>query len=972
MNAIAAPPGRYRLRTHLNTLIIGLLLVAGLTIGGYGYKQARELALESAEASFQQLGKEAASEMESLFGPVETMLGVLAGGQLPVQRTLETRLQFVPALAGALRRNPRMSAIYVGYADGAFFLVRSLAGETGGELGAPVDARYLVQHTAGKASGVYLWLDENLREIEREARPEYHFDPRERPWYKEALASRTVARGEPYVFFTTLRIGKTFSLRANDARAVVGADFRLTELSSLLADRTRGLDSSAQAVIFNDTGTVIAHRSPERAIVVGDTARRAVTVPELQSPVLTEAMRRAAAGELGRLLDWKDTEREWRILLSRLPEAGAHAEFFVAATPVKALLAPAERTLAVTLIVIGVILLGALPLAWLVSHSVARPLERLASEASAMRRFNFVEPPQPVRSRIVEVDDLASSMAATRGTIRRFREFSSAIAAESDLQKLIDRVLDETLPLASGAAGVVRLVSPDGLTLSAAAVRWPSGKSLVLPEVTLEADVPAARAAREKRVTVETFPGDKLPSGLAAVTQGGEGTIVSVPLFDRRGHTLGVISILRSGEGHSLAKDDDLIAFLAALAGTFSVAIENQKLLKEQKDLLEGLIQLTAGAIDAKSPYTGGHCQRVPVLTKMLVEAACAATEGPFAGYSLNEEEWEAVHIGAWLHDCGKVTTPEYVVDKATKLETITDRLHEIRTRFEVLKRDADVEYWKGVGNGGEKAALAAARDAQHRALDADFAFVAECNEGGEFMAPERVTRLKAIGARTWTRTLDDRIGLSFDEKKRKAAVSSAPPPATEKLLDDKPEHIVPWLPSERVPAENKWGFKVRVPEHKWNRGEIHNLSIARGTLTDEERYVINDHMAQTIKMLTALPFPRHLRNVPEIAGGHHEKMDGTGYPKRLKREEMSLPARMMAIADIFEALTAGDRPYKKAKTLSESITIMGFMKKDRHVDPDLFDLFLKSGVYLRYAERFCAPEQIDKVDIAPYVTPAG
>jgi len=311
------------------------------------------------------------------------------------------------------------------------------------------------------------------------------------------------------------------------------------------------------------------------------------------------------------------------------------------------------------------------------------------------------------------------------------------------------------------------------------------------------------------------------------------------------------------------------------------------------------------------------------------------------------------------------------VVDKATKLETICDRLHEIRTRFEVLKRDADIECWKGIANGGDKAALAAKRDAEHRGLDADFAFVAECNEGGEFMAPERVARLKAIGARTWTRTLDDCIGLSNDEKKRKQAVGVRPPPAVEKLLDDKPEHVVPWLPSERLPAENKWGFKVRVPENKWNRGEIHNLSIARGTLTDEERYVINDHMAQTIKMLTALPFPRHLRNVPEIAGGHHEKMDGTGYPKRLKREEMSLPTRLMAIADIFEALTAGDRPYKKAKTLSESLRIMGSMKTNQHVDPDGFDLFLRSGVYLEYARRFCAPEQIDQVDIAPYLSPA-
>jgi HD-GYP domain-containing protein (c-di-GMP phosphodiesterase class II) len=158
------------------------------------------------------------------------------------------------------------------------------------------------------------------------------------------------------------------------------------------------------------------------------------------------------------------------------------------------------------------------------------------------------------------------------------------------------------------------------------------------------------------------------------------------------------------------------------------------------------------------------------------------------------------------------------------------------------------------------------------------------------------------------------------------------------------------------------------VPPVKYNRGEIYNLCIGRGTLTEEERYAINDHIVQTIVMLSALPFPRHLRAVPEMAGGHHEKMDGTGYPKRLRREDLSLPARMMAIADIFEALTARDRPYKKGKTLSEALEIMGYMKRDGHIDPDLLDLFVTSGVYRRYAEQFLDPEQIDEVD-APLTT---
>lgn len=235
-------------------------------------------------------------------------------------------------------------------------------------------------------------------------------------------------------------------------------------------------------------------------------------------------------------------------------------------------------------------------------------------------------------------------------------------------------------------------------------------------------------------------------------------------------------------------------------------------------------------------------------------------------------------------------------------------------------------------------------------------------------MAPERIERLREIGERNWTRTLDDRIGVSWEEGMRKNRSPAPDLPVVEKLLDDKPEHLIEHAANDHMPADNPWGFRLDVPEYKYNRGELYNLSVARGTLTDEERYKINDHIVQTIIMLEKLPYPRHLRDVPMIAGCHHETMDGKGYPKRLSADDMPLTARMMAIADIFEALTASDRPYKKAKPLSEAIRIMGFMNRDSHIDPDLFRLFLASGVYLEYAREHLDPEQIDDVDIAEYL----
>ncbi len=356
----------------------------------------------------------------------------------------------------------------------------------------------------------------------------------------------------------------------------------------------------------------------------------------------------------------------------------------------------------------------------------------------------------------------------------------------------------------------------------------------------------------------------------------------------------------------------------------------------------------------------------------MLAHAAEDAAAGPFKDFKLSDEQWEELHIAGWLHDCGKVTSPEFVIDKATKLETITDRLHEVRMRFEVIKREAEVACWKEIAETGltgaarEQKMAALAR--LWRTLDGEFALLAESNVGGEFMAPEKIARVKEIATRTWTRTLDDRIGLSHEETERKARTPAPALPVLEPLLADRPEHILVRGERDRIAADNPWGFKVQVPELLYNRGEIYNLTVPRGTLTEEERFKINAHMIETIRMLDRLPLPRHLRNVAEIAGGHHEKMDGTGYPKRLKRDEMSVPARMMAVADIFEALTAADRPYKKAKSLSESISIMARMRDTAHIDPEVFDLFLTSGVYRQYAERFMQPEQIDAVPIETYV----
>ena len=574
---------------------------------------------------------------------------------------------------------------------------------------------------------------------------------------------------------------------------------------------------------------------------------------------------------------------------------------------------------------------------------------------------------------------------------RRLIDLGIALSAERNHHRLMELILKGAKELTNADGGTLYLHDAEARALTfeivlndtlKIALGGTTGNPISFPPLALydaegnpnHKNVSTATALTARTVTVDDaydadsydFAGTK---GFDAKTGYRSKSFLTVPLKNHENDVVGVLQLInaRDTDNTVVPFPDETVALVEALASQAAVALDNQMLLAQQKRLFTAFIEVIANAIDAKSAYTGGHCRRVPALTNMLTRAATESKDGIFSNFDLTEDEWYELEVAGGLHDCGKVTTPEYVVDKATKLETIYNRLHEVRTRFEVVKRDVEIVYWKAIAEGGDKDKLAEERDARLKQLDEDFAFVAETNVGGEFMAPERVDRLKQIAETTWLRTLDDTIGLSWEEAQRKPKEKVALP-ALEHLLSDKPEQIVPHDKPAMAP-DNPWGFKINPPERKFNLGEVYNLSIARGTLTAEDRYHINDHIVQTIIMLEALPFPKNLKRVAAWAGGHHEKLDGTGYPKRLFKEQMEIPARAMAIADIFEALTARDRPYKTPKKLSECIKILSFMKKDQHIDPDLFDLFLTSGVYLEYAQEFLMPEQIDEVDISKFIS---
>jgi HD-GYP domain-containing protein (c-di-GMP phosphodiesterase class II) len=527
------------------------------------------------------------------------------------------------------------------------------------------------------------------------------------------------------------------------------------------------------------------------------------------------------------------------------------------------------------------------------------------------------------------------------GRLEQLNDIGMSLSKERDITRLLERILVAAKTLTHADGGTVYSMLADGRTLRFEILRTDSlniamggsaSEAIRFPDLSLTSatgtpnDSLVAAYAAIHRVTVNIedayiepnfdFSGTRL---FDKKTGYRSKSFLTVPMCDHEGDVIGVLQLINAQQpGTSRvvsfsAADQQLTESLASQA---AIALSNRRLLTQLEDLFESFIGMINMAIDEKSHYTGGHCERVPALTMMLAEAVAQTRDGPLASFNLNDFERYELKIAGLLHDCGKVTTPVHVVDKATKLHTLFDRIGLIDTRFEVLKRDVEIAALR------QQLSLRACVDAEAEsdiskvakstlgALDADRDFLRATNVGGEFMSDGNVARVRDIGsAHVWRNT--EGLQTSF-------------------LSGD----------------------------------EIENLCIRKGTLNAAERDIINYHIVATIKMLEKLPWTKHLKNVPEFAGGHHERVDGKGYPKGLTGAQMSVQARIMGIADIFEALTAADRPYKPGMKLSQAMAIMNNLRSSGHIDSDLFDIFLKQGVYRKYAEQFLNPLQLDEVKL--------
>lgn len=925
-------------------LCIGILLTSILHMY-QAYQGMKAGILSATQTTARHMVDAVSQTVKATLLPSSVTLHLLRYDRIASASSFEERLQSLKLLSEALNANPIANSVYIGYSNGDFFMLRRFFDRYPLlSAPAPTGSYYILQSITQQKDGSVLkeqrFYDKSLSLLELRKLEHYDFNPRLRLWYQEAMKTDELTITPPYIFFSTGDIGITLAARNIQGNAVVGLDATAGDLAILLSKLA--LTPNSEIAIVDQDGIVVAYPDINKLFVKDGEHFRLPRLPELE----IRALEKLSAPDFPRnaLENFSSEKADWYGFVSRV-EGFSHQYKILIAIPGAELLADAWDNLIQEGFVSAAVLAALLLTGWYIGTRLVHPLRQLTEQVSALAAFKF-DTSIGVNTRVSEVRELGSVLGNMARTIDGFQALSLSLNREKDLALMLSSVLDRLLYILQVDSGAIYLYNESEKKLCAYV--WQ--KERPLEEITL---------------TSSEMSDEELLSEIQRQVGGDD--ILAV-LRNRTQALVGVLYIQCQG---SDAKElhRTLTPFVNRIAGSAAVAIETRQLLLAQKALLDSIISLIASAIDTKSRYTGGHCRRVPVLAEMIMDTVLASKSAPFAGYVMSSKQQEEFRLAAWLHDCGKITTPEYVVDKAVKLETIWNRIHEIRTRFEILHRDTLLAYFGAIQNGTDPNIAQETCQKELAQLQDDFTFVALCNKGTEEMSPEALERLKSIAERTWLRHFDDRLGLSRDELSRIESDQVANPstlPALEKLIADKPIHIVPW--KEGIPSvmkndsQNIWGFDMLAPSNMYNYGELYNLSIKRGTLTEEERFKINDHIIQTIRMLSALPFPKGLENIPSIAGNHHERMDGKGYPRKLHGEQMSIPERVMAIADVFEALTASDRPYKEAKKLSESFRIMSRMAQEGHIDKDIFNLFLSSKAYLSYAERYLKPEQIDNV----------
>ena len=943
------------LHIHLSVMFVTVVAGSCLLQIWASSKSIDDIIFEANQTLFEQIATTTKGDFEKVFQPAMDAISTLELTPLNDPAREDDRIPYLAILQKLLHTQPGVNAYFIGYNNGDVLAAfKNTQSSWMTDIPVPKNAELfgvMSSHEKGYATLFFFSVDGNV--IGSQIISNSSLDARKETWY-QAAKDHEISLARPRFFKVQQQIGVTVQKRS-ETGTVIAAEILLSSVSNVLAGSAE--DHPSTRLLFEKNQRYIyafSEGSSHRLSLSELETIDQLPFPNIRSFILDES--NVAKGLKTELIDGD----KWFGEVFPVAKIGDKDFYLLFAIKETELLDKAAAIRHHAIATAFILALLVLPIVYIMAQFISRPIRLATQNAQNISHFKF-DAPNYRPSRIREIVDLSTALKGMNVTIRNFFELTRTISKQKDSMK-IQSVISEGLVKVTKAQSAFLSIWNDKEGCLQSHIYW-DGKTKDKNDVPL----PFLDSNEQVKNIYSQINNDEYliyensPEFAKKLRLPEKVWWIMVPLYNRDEKCIGCLNLAYLNDQKQSILDETLPLTLV-LTGYTSLAIETKKHLREQKELLEAFIKVIAGAIDTKSPYTGNHCQRVPVLTERLVAAAAKSTLPPFSDFSLTQDDQEALHIASWLHDCGKVTTPEYVVDKSTKLETIYNRIHEIRTRFEVLKRDAQIDaYQSAFGTLSDK--QQAQLDEKWRELNEDFAFIAQMNEGNEFLSEEHQQRIHAIAGKTWQRTLDSRLGLGQEEEKRYRDEDNDLP-VTEPLLADKPSHRIPWESSKVRDAR----FQLQPKQYKNDQGELYNLCIQRGTLNDEERFIINDHIIETMMMLESLPFPSAMKNIPLIAGSHHEKLDGKGYPQGIDESEIPLAGKAMAIADIFEALTSSDRPYKKAKTLSESLKIMSFMVKDNHIDADLFALFLNSGIYMEYAKQFLQPEQIDQVNVADYL----
>ncbi|GGB44841.1 phosphodiesterase [Oceanisphaera marina] len=932
---------RFSLRVYISCLFSILIILLGSVLIYAQHRHNSSYVMANSQQRLAVLEQQLSQRLSYSLQNINTALTLMQSNNVTLAATAQDPGRWWPLLRPLLAANPHVVRFYVGEPDGRGLFFHRVADQpTHTSFTPPLSTRLILDIMAPGLATQRFYFDQDDQQLNQtEVNATENIDPfdvRSRPWYSPTLSRPGMHLTAPYLFHGSNTPGLTLSVGDADQQRVWAADLQLTDLNSVLDQGLPGarillLQAPGLEVLADSTAKGMA--SPLSAIQDLSGFSVLTKNPDLGS------WQHETAGET-----WLGQQQPLKLDIPAFSSLDLRLATLI---PYRTLMVDALRFNREQAWLTLLIVILSLPLVIMASRAISRPMKHIADDMKAIQAFDFTTLKQR-RYFYKELDEQAQTMTMMSRALAGFIKELHSLSQSDDFNNLLQRVATGITHLSNGRRCLIYRARQQENEHSLELLDKHRQHRITLPDLAEGHDLSA--------FMLQTFADQALrfePPWL---------------LYDRFGQLNGAIMLgMRHGAPALSAGKRRFIAHYCDFA---NIALEDMSLFEQQQRMTESMIRVLATGIDAKSPHTSKHCQRVPELTLMLARAAHHSQTGDYADFHLSDQQWEALYLAAWLHDCGKLVTPEHVLNKATKLETLYNRIHEIRTRFEVLKRDADIRYWQGLANGENEAELAKRRQQQQQQLDDDFAFIAQLNKGDIKTGPDQQARLTHIAEQRWLRTLNNRLGLSWEEEQRLG--HETPLPVWESLLDDKPEHHVPYLAKERIEQNNSWQITMLQPRLKQHLGERYNLAIAHGTLTAEERYIINAHVVHTLIMLSELHYPAHLSDVPVLAASHHERMDGTGYPRGIKAGDLPLQARIMALADVFEALTASDRPYKQANSLQKTLSIMANMVKKQHLDPVLFRFFVEQEIYLQYASQYLAAEQQDQINKQQVLAAAG